>query len=110
MSRKRKKKKSLGLADYSWEAILTEFLFLRVPKNKVTGMPLAPYEAAAKEYLATYPDSVPNAVKSAQAEIGEYADADHVLTRLDPPFLHWARTVKNMDLNDFEGALYPTRR
>ncbi len=52
----------------------------------------------------------PNAIQAAVAEHAEFADSDHVLENLDPPFLHWARSVKNMELNDYEGALYPTRR
>lgn len=93
------------LATFSWAAILTEYLFERVPLGKDTG-PVALYEAAAEEYLSTYPDSVPNAIETAVVDHGEYADADHVIARLEPPFLDWARAVKKMELNDFEAPLY----
>jgi len=101
------KRKSLLKVD--WEGVLAQHMYYRVPLEgkKVIPETLA-YEKAAREYMAAFPQAVPDAIEKA---VSKWADRDapieNVLPLLVPPLLDWARTVKGMELNDHEGALYP---
>lgn len=97
-----------SLKEVPWEGILAEHLFERVPKKvlAVKCPELAPFEKVAKEYMASFPASVPDAIESASAEWGDRAVIDNVLERLIPPFVQWAREVKGLELNDNKGSLY----
>ena len=106
--RKRFPSRRAWLLEVHWAAIIAEHLYYRVPLDG--GVPkLLPYQRAAAEYLTAFPASVPNAIEGAVETWGARADIDDVMERLVPPLLEWARTVKGLELNDWEGALYPTR-
>jgi hypothetical protein len=110
--RKRHPSRKQWLLEVHWASVLAEHLYYRVPKSVMMteGVPdLITYEHLADEYLASFPSSVTNAIEGSVAKWADRADIDDVLERLVPPLLFWARTEKGMELDDHEGALYPTR-